>query len=329
MAEENKFIGVQNNVDLGEDVLGLQRAAPALVAAISSGCQQAWDLLTRKKRARDDIDIVQMRLAAIEKLKTGGHGVEIAGMLANQLIDDLKRQANKEAIAIAAVQHRSSNPGDDGDGLDTDWLNRFWRLAEDVSQEDAQQFWGMMLSRAAGVSGKVSKRLLSVLADIDGWEARELQRIFGSVLVYEVPHGQRRGVILDSFARKIVAVSGGGEFDSLSEELSMHVRPTHQERFGPAGIYEQSGWAEPAYPTWNGTSVDIELGGTGIRLSGNFSGSIQSFPSGLCQLELASGTALSSIGLELYDLAKSACDEKTLDILTSACEAMGGQLEKA
>jgi hypothetical protein len=66
------------------------------------------------------------------------------------LADSIFAQSNCEAIASAAIEYAKNNSHISDSGIpepDADWLDRFWRVAQNVNSDDMQRFFGMVLAR--------------------------------------------------------------------------------------------------------------------------------------------------------------------------------------
>ena len=103
-------------------------------------------------------------------------------------------QANREAVAKAAVEELRELPPPEHEPkeVDNDWLYRFSRYAEGVSNEEMQRVWGRVLAHQAAGPGVYSIRALSTLAVMDHDDAKMLQLVVNHL--YDLDDG-RCGVI--------------------------------------------------------------------------------------------------------------------------------------
>ncbi len=103
-------------------------------------------------------------------------------------------QANREAVARAAVEELRELPPPEHEPkeIDDDWLYRFSRYAEGVSNEEMQRVWGRVLAHQVAKPGAYSIRALGTLAVMDHDDARMFQLVVNHL--YNLEDG-RSGVI--------------------------------------------------------------------------------------------------------------------------------------
>ncbi len=121
----------------------------------------------------------QKLTAALEPI-IGAPSLNISGSTERPFLDDrarlrisqrdLDRQQNIERIVELAA---ADNP----DALtetpaSRDWLNQFFDLAQDISDEASQQLWGRLLALYIANPDAVFKRSLIALNSLDGWEVK-------------------------------------------------------------------------------------------------------------------------------------------------------------
>ena len=104
-------------------------------------------------------------------------------------------QANREAVARAAVKEIRELPPPEHEPkeIDDDWLYRFSRYAEGVSNEEMQRAWGRVLAHQVVKPGTYSIRALGTLAVMDNDDARMFQLVLNHL--YDLENG-RSGVIV-------------------------------------------------------------------------------------------------------------------------------------
>ncbi len=104
-------------------------------------------------------------------------------------------QANREAVARAAVEELRELPPPEHEPkeIDDDWLYRFSRYAEGVSNEEMQRVWGRVLAHQVAKPGAYSIRALGTLAVMDHDDARLFQLVVNHL--YDLEDG-RSGVIV-------------------------------------------------------------------------------------------------------------------------------------
>lgn len=89
-----------------------------------------------------------------------------------------KRQENVENIVGNAYEEIKNDPSDavEEGKVEADWTTRFFRLAEDVSDEDMQRIWAKLLAGEAKRPGSISPRTLDVLKNLTKSEALIFQK---------------------------------------------------------------------------------------------------------------------------------------------------------
>lgn len=100
-----------------------------------------------------------------------------------------RKQVNKEAVAIAAIEDLRSTEGTtppETERLDTgakpseledDWLNVFERYAEDASTERMQKLWGRVMAGEIRTPGRYSMRTLRFLSEFSQADALTFSEI--------------------------------------------------------------------------------------------------------------------------------------------------------
>jgi hypothetical protein len=93
---------------------------------------------------------------------------------------ETRRQEHREAIATQALAEVRARPDEftgTDEPLDPDWLDRFWRMAEDVSNADFQSILARFLARHAAGGINYSARCLMILSTLSKAEAEVLERL--------------------------------------------------------------------------------------------------------------------------------------------------------
>lgn len=93
------------------------------------------------------------------------------------IADGAREQRSREAIGRIAAEELNRNPGSDEKNVDDDWLNKFSRYASDVSSEELQRFWGMILAGEIRTPGSVSLRSLQLISMLDSATAMTFERV--------------------------------------------------------------------------------------------------------------------------------------------------------
>lgn len=112
------------------------------------------------QRVRDDPQLADRALLA--------YGSRIVG-----------EQTNREAVAKAAVAELRElpEPEQEPKEIDDDWLYRFSRYAEGVSNEDMQKLWGRVLAHQVTQPNSFSIRALETLSVMDQGDANTFQYV--------------------------------------------------------------------------------------------------------------------------------------------------------
>lgn len=98
-------------------------------------------------------------------------------VLARITYQEAKRQSNVEQITQIAADELSSETDKIEGEVDSDWTTRFFRIAEDVSNEQMQSLWGKVLAGEVKKPGSYSLRTLELLKNITQSEAELFSRI--------------------------------------------------------------------------------------------------------------------------------------------------------
>lgn len=305
------------------DFFGAGAVVRQLVGPIAQGVGAYLQPLLRKRDNRAQVQMFNDWHEALIQKGFDPSGVELTISQRAEvrlLADSIKSQRNREEIAAAAIEHAQvdENPADPRvSAPDMDWLNRFWRIAEHISNDEMQDFFGMVLSRRATCKAAVSARALEFLALLSGEEAKALERI--ASLTISIDAGEDRSVGVLNFLSGSGKLSSDRRPDGLNQTLPLYVQPLHQELFGPLGIFVESGWA-----------ADFHFYGSGPGAL-PFSIADRQFEV-ICEdrdlgetqtLRLGSGIRLSSLGREIVQLIKPKADEGYLSLLKEGLEHRG------
>ncbi len=110
---------------------------------------------------------------------------------------EAKRQLNLESIAQHAAEELGADDNVPSEQPDSDWVARFFRMAEDVTSEQMQLLWGKVLAGEVRQPGSYSLRTLELLKNISQREAQVFVRVgrlavtyMGAAIVPNPKHGQ-------------------------------------------------------------------------------------------------------------------------------------------
>jgi hypothetical protein len=96
------------------------------------------------------------------------------------LIEMARQEENFEAITAQSLKQIEHDPaGDKGRKIEDDWLFKFARYAQDVSNSKIQELWARILASAA-IEGKqrVSAAALQAMSLLDSRSAKDLEKFF-------------------------------------------------------------------------------------------------------------------------------------------------------
>jgi hypothetical protein len=135
-----------------------------LVEVIAAGCGKVYGPtdIRRTARAQGDAAVI---LAEAEFRRS-----EVALRAAHRLLQiEEVRQHNIDSISAIAAEQLSEEVSDVP--VDSDWATRFFREAQDVSNEQMQQIWGKLLAGEVTKPGSFSTRTLAVVSNLSSVEA--------------------------------------------------------------------------------------------------------------------------------------------------------------
>jgi hypothetical protein len=303
------------------DLFGVSKGADRLVQAIERGLGNFF--APYQKRRLTDAEISTFRKWRTELRKAGLEASTIDLSLDDRAVirvyaEQSRKQENRETIAIeAAHDYRNhcetidvETPADQQ--IESEWLDRFWRLAEDVSSSDMQAVWGRILSRQAGGVYRYSARCLETLSLISREEAQELIRLstfVSSAVIEGTPH-----------YHILQYLSLGTRTDHLNkfnDRMSERVGRLRRDIFGPAGIFldSGSGWAQDI-------SVQIENGTANLTIAKKLYRLKYDSKTDSTDY-IGGGVGISPIGAEIFSLIDSVPDAEYLAALSESLASMG------
>jgi hypothetical protein len=318
------------------DVLGLSEPGKRLVDAIVHGVGEWAYPWQRNRNTRADIDAFKQWSRALRKEGLPATSIELSLEQRAALrvsSQEVRRQQNREAIAAQAVTEfqdaRLEKTIETFHTLETEWLDRFWRLAEDVSQQDAQSLWGRILARQSTGASAFSARCLEMLSTLSRAEAKLLEQLATKVACFERPNA---GGLDYSIIRSITFwMSPGADQPGLTEanrNLSREVGNAHEEIFGPIGIFVESGWAHEVVAPVQDQIVRFNLGNQRFHIGGYPAplppNAYIRIPDAVC---VGAGIQLSPVGAEIVSLIRAEPTPGFIKLLGEALREVGLTLE--
>ncbi|MFT6671130.1 MAG: hypothetical protein ACJAVZ_002602 [Afipia broomeae] len=124
------------------DLFGVAKPLEQLVSAIERGVGNFMRPIQKRRDTKADISSFNNWNEAISRTGLSVNAAELT--LSDRAIvrltaDNIRKQHNRELVAIEAVNEHlhtlgdSSNEPQNTSTIEAEWLDRFWRLAEDVS----------------------------------------------------------------------------------------------------------------------------------------------------------------------------------------------------
>lgn len=109
----------------------------------------------------------------VDGLVQKGFNRERAIATARYIIEkETPKRENREKVAEKAQTIHIEGEKDEDKTIDTDWLNRFFGIVEDVSDEDMQDIWARILAGENKHPSSYSLRTLDVLRNMSKEEAK-------------------------------------------------------------------------------------------------------------------------------------------------------------
>jgi uncharacterized repeat protein (TIGR03899 family) len=96
---------------------------------------------------------------------------------------ELKHQKNIESISQKAASHLENELEVSDIPVDEDWITRFFKYAEEISNEEIQELWGRILSGEIQEPKSYSLRTLDILRNLSKEEAQIFMK-FASLAIH-------------------------------------------------------------------------------------------------------------------------------------------------
>jgi hypothetical protein len=318
------------------DVLGMSGPAKQLIEAIVRGVGEwAYPWQTDRKARADAKSLTRIT----GTLKQEGLSIEAAELSLEdratiRVIAQFQRQQqNREAVALQAIEEFKSSKAEQGASdvrIDLAWLDRFWRLAEDASEEDFQSLWGRILARQTAGQASYSARCLETLSTLSRTEAKLLERLARVTMCVERPGVGRDFSILQRIDDYQKRESVENSLSNLNRELLNAIGDTHSEIFGPIGIFVESGWAYVVLARVRNGSAQCKIGSASYRIDG-YPEPLPSFgyiPTAET-VSLGSGIQFSPVGAEIIGLLRVDPNPDYVRLYADALSIMGLSFNEA
>lgn len=168
----------------------------ALIDALSRGVGVLYEptRIRRLAKAKADEKLIlaeaeqkknEMLSAAQNKLGQAIPSDQLTEIVSRIVSKEVKRQENIDAIVQVALVDLEKEKEISDVKPDTDWLTRFFDIAEGVSDDELRNTWGKILSQEIQSPGSCSLRTLSTISNLSKKEAELFSSlgnyIFGSL----------------------------------------------------------------------------------------------------------------------------------------------------
>lgn len=317
------------------DIFGLSKAGETLAKAIERGTGRAATALAKGAARltypfllkRDTEAEVAAASAYVDMLKGKGliatdAEIELRGRaIARITTETIRQQANREAVArLAIADHvedtRAGHARESAGETSIDWVDAFWRHAENVSDEGMQRAWAHVLAREARKPGTFSLRALSLLSTLSHREAEAIVAI--ARIAYEIRSRASSGFdhgVITAF-RHTAGPQWTPEIEHAFDARLRKQVPVVADMLEPIGIFRESGYAHTALAMPDNDEVAVRIADRVLLIRG--------LPEvdGL-KGHLGSGHGITDVGWELMQIARPTADAAYVETLKVAYEKQG------
>ncbi|RKG56669.1 DUF2806 domain-containing protein [Corallococcus sp. CA054B] len=237
-----------------KDLAGLSEPVQKLIQTVADGIGAVaypWIVRREAKAIAEAHEILSESGLAFTSATMKSLPAQIASRVAHQ---EAKRQRNLGQVVDAAQKALPENVS--GDPVDSDWINRFFAVAQEVSNEQMQQLWGRMLAGEVARPGGFSLRTIDCLRNMSTAEARLFSEL--CEFTFETNWGMPFLLFSDP------SLSGMPRFDSPPNELWL---TDHIHKF--MSLYVARGFTDQSFRLLNELGLIDAIMGDGIRLSGS------------------------------------------------------------
>lgn len=308
------------------DLLGLKQPATELVRAITRGVGSFCEPWLRARNARADIQTFELWKTALASPRELPPNVDLT--LADRAAirfrsDELQRQTNREAVAIEAAKSARSEVESYErhivkSQIEDDWIDQFWKLAENVSDEKMRALWGKILARQTLSTHKYSPRTLLTVSVLGTDEARELARIASFAILYRSPFRRApQGCIMRAFAKSSI-----NSLKEINENINLLIGECNEESFGPMGIFIESGWAHEIHCEMEGNFARLQCANAELQVRRFSSDDIRTNSQNKQYVYLGSGIGVSNMGMEIISLVSAEINHDFLDMILTGLKSM-------
>jgi len=159
-----------------ETAKALSAPVTKLIEVIAAGCGRAYGPTDIRRTAAAQGDA----MVVLEEAK--GRVSDISLRAAKRMLDvEERRQINLEAITDIAQKQLPDEVSDTP--VEPDWSSKFFREAQDVSDEQMRLLWGKLLAGEVTTPGTFSPRTLSIVANLGRAEASKFEAVCNLIAI--------------------------------------------------------------------------------------------------------------------------------------------------
>lgn len=173
------------------DVLGLSEPLSKLIESVSRGIGKVYEPTHIKKIAKAKSEEIKMISNTINEnivlpinYKNGEIEMnstdfeELVKRTGDRLVfQEIQKQQNLESVIGHAYTELEEEIGVSEEKVETDWILRFMKSVEDISDREMQELWGRILAEEVKQPETYSFRTLDILRNISTFEARKFELI--------------------------------------------------------------------------------------------------------------------------------------------------------
>ncbi|QWG16588.1 DUF2806 domain-containing protein [Bradyrhizobium sediminis] len=308
------------------DLFGAAKPLEQLVSAIERGIGSFMRPIQKRRETKADVAAFDDWNEALTRTGLAPKSAELTlGDRATIRLtaEVARKQQNRESIAVEAVNEYVhsledlSDPAVRDSKIQEEWLDRFWRLAEDVTDTDMQAVWGRILARKAQSPTKYSARCLEALSLLSKEEALRLENLSKFVLC-----AKRQNAPYHFFLSNPFRLNSDLKAEEQGKKIREIIGQTYRTTFGPAGFYTDSGssWALDVH-------IDVSEGNAFLLIA-NTPYVIRYPTPTTCVDYIGSGLGISPLGAEIFSLIEIKPDPDYVEALSSALRVFGMKLER-
>lgn len=154
-----------------KDLAGLSKPISKLIDVFQSGCSWVMEPTQIKRISVAKAETTSIKSTADFK-KCLKDSLLVDTISATHTIREKRQFDNVASIYASAAQELLMIESVDDTPVDVDWSTRFFDYSKDISDKEAQIVWAKILAGEIEKPGSFFKRTLSVLRDIEAFEAK-------------------------------------------------------------------------------------------------------------------------------------------------------------